>query len=136
MLMNSRQPRKQRLFRYHAPLHVRQRFVRAHLSKELRKKLGKRSVRIHSGDGVKIIRGSFKGVSGKVTEVDLKKSIVFVDNCKRKKASGKEFLAPLALSKLVVVELSKQSAAKQEQVKSVAVKQAVVKQEPKPVEKK
>lgn len=121
------------MFRYHAPLHVRQKFVRAHLSRELRKKTGKRSVRIHSGDGVKIIRGSFKGVSGKVTEVDLKKSVVFVDNCKRKKASGKEFLAQIALSKVVVTDLSKPVAAKKESA-SPTEQKPVQKIEAKPVQ--
>ena len=39
------------------------------LSKNLRKKYGKRSVRIVEGDSVKVVRGEFNGVDGKVTKV-------------------------------------------------------------------
>ena len=40
----------------------------------LRKKYGKRSVRILEGDAVKVIRGEFSGVDGKVTKVSLIKN--------------------------------------------------------------
>ena len=39
------------------------------LSKDLRKKYGKRSARVVEGDSVKVIRGEFNGVDGKVTKV-------------------------------------------------------------------
>ena len=40
----STQPRKQRKYRWKAPLHVLGDFVRAHLSKDLRKKYGTRNL--------------------------------------------------------------------------------------------
>ena len=41
--IKSKQPRKQRKYRRYAPLHIKQRFVSAHLSKELHKKYNKRN---------------------------------------------------------------------------------------------
>ena len=46
---SSRQPRKQRKYVFNAPLHIRHKLVSANLSKELRKKYGKR---ITSGEDI------------------------------------------------------------------------------------
>ncbi len=72
------QPRKQRKYRYNAPLHVKQKFVRAHLSPALRKKHGMRSVRVRSGDTVKIVRGTYRGKEGKVDRVNVNQGRIFV----------------------------------------------------------
>ena len=55
------QPRKQRKFRYNAPIHVRGAFLHATLADDLRKKYGKRSFRVVTGDTVKVLRGEFAG---------------------------------------------------------------------------
>ena len=58
---SSKQPRKQRKYAANAPLHLRKKFVSANLSKDLRKKQGKRNIPLRKGDIVKIMRGKFKG---------------------------------------------------------------------------
>jgi len=77
----------------------------AHLSKELREKLGFRSIPLRKGDKVRVMRGEFKGVKGTVIKVDLKKLKVYVDSVKRKKVSGREVNVPLDPSNLEVIEL-------------------------------
>ena len=72
----SSQPRKQRKYRYNAPLHIKQKFVSTHLSKNLRDKYKKRNINLRKGDSVKVMRGQFKNKSGKVEEVNLKKTLV------------------------------------------------------------
>src|SRR3990167_9528580 len=62
----STQPRKQRLYRYVAPLHVKQTFMQVHLSKELRAKYGMRALSVRKGDTVKVMRGQFVKKEGKV----------------------------------------------------------------------
>ena len=104
---SSKQPRKQRKYRRNAPLHLRHKFVSAHLSKELRKKLGFRSIPLRRGDKVRVMRGEFKGVKGTVIKVDLKRLKVYVDNVKRKKVSGREVNVPLDPSNLEVIELTR-----------------------------
>ena len=94
---------KQRKFRCNAPLHVRHKFMSAHLSKELRKQLGKRSLPVRKGDEVKVMRGKFAGTTGKVSDVDLKRLKVFLENVKGKQISGKEVSIPLEPSNLLII---------------------------------
>lgn len=103
--MVSSQPRKKRKALYNAPMHVRQKLVSAHLSKELRKEKKKRSLPVKKGDRVKVLRGSFKGRSGKVTRVSLNTCRVFVEGLLVKKQSGKEVQAPIQPSNIVITEL-------------------------------
>lgn len=100
------QPRKQRKYRHNAPLHIRQKFVSAHLSKELRKKYSRRSISIRKGDNVKVMRGQFRNKQGKVEEVDLKKILVYISGIEVSKKDGTKARRPLHPSNLLVTELN------------------------------
>ena len=86
--VSSSQTRKQRKYRANAPLHIRNKFVSANLSKELRKKLGTRNIAIRKGDTVKIMRGSFSTKTGKVNSVDLKRMRISIEGIQKKKKDG------------------------------------------------
>jgi len=101
----SKQRRKQRKYRYNAPLHLRGKFLNVHLSKELRKKTGKRAVRLRKGDKVTILRGNFKKKEGKVERVDMKKSKVYVSKIENERKEGTKVLVPLDPSNLMITEL-------------------------------
>ena len=103
---SSKQPRKQRKYRYNAPLHTRRKFLSAHLSKELREKLGKRSLEIRKGDRVQVMRGKYRGIVGKVDMVSMKDSKAYLENVRKKKADGKEMLIALDPSNLMIVEIA------------------------------
>jgi large subunit ribosomal protein L24 len=102
----STQPRKKRKYRHNAPMHIRQKFVSAHMDKNLRKSYGKRSLPVRKGDEVIVLRGEFKKKKGSVTRVDLKKSRVFIDNVKKKKVSGQEFELPVDPSNIMITKLN------------------------------
>ncbi len=89
-----------------SPLHIKQKFAHSHLSKELRKKYGKRSVSLRKGDKVKIIHGMFKKHEGKVENIDLKKTRVFVNGVEITKRDGTKKLLPLHPSNLMITELN------------------------------
>ena len=55
------------------------------LSKNLRKKYGKRSVRIVEGDSVKVVRGEFNGVDGKVTKDSTSNYGLTIEGVKKEK---------------------------------------------------
>ncbi len=101
--MVSSKPRKQRKALYSAPLHRRQKMVSAHLSKELREKFGRRSLPVRKGDEVAVVRGSFRGKTGKVERVELKKLRVFVEGLVRRKSDGSEVKVPIHPSNLVII---------------------------------
>ena len=100
------QPRKQRKFRFNAPLHTRQKFVRAHLSKELREKYGKRSCSLKTGDKIKVMRGGFRGKTGKVERIDLKKSRIYITGIESVKKEGTKYLIPLEPTNLMITDLN------------------------------
>lgn len=101
--MKSKNPKKQRRALHQAPLHKRQKLVAAHLSKPLIKKYKTRSLPVRKGDEVKIMRGKFKKITGKVSRVDLKKLKVYIENVKRKKVSGEEVMVPIHPSNLLII---------------------------------
>lgn len=107
-MIESSKPRKQRHFRFNAPMHARQHFVHAHVDKELGAKLGmkRRAVQISRGDTVRVMSGSKKGTSGKVTRVDLRTGRVFIDSLMRKNARGKEHGVGISSSNVYITALN------------------------------
>lgn len=102
----SSQPRKQRKYRANAPMHLKRKFVSVNLSKELRKKEGKRNIPIRKNDKVKICRGKFKGKEGKILEVNLKKSKVIIEGIQVKKMDGSKANVKMQPSNLQIIELT------------------------------
>lgn len=101
----STKPKKQRKYRYNAPLHIKNSFLNVHLSKELRLKHGKRAVRARKGDKAKVIVGTFKGKIGTIEKVDIKKAQIFLSGVESIKKEGTKSLYPLQPSNLVLTEL-------------------------------
>ena len=102
----SSKPRKQRKYKTGAPLHTRQKFVHAHLSKDLRKKYGKRSVGVRKGDKVRVITGKFMKHEGKVEEISLKEANVFVNGIETTKRDGTKKMLALHPSNIMIIELN------------------------------
>ena len=102
----SKLPRKQRKFRANAPSHIRHKMVSAHLSDTLRKRYGKRNVPIHKNDEVKIMKGEFKGKTGKIDSVDLKKLRVMIGGIYRTKKDGTKVSVYFNPSNLLIKELN------------------------------
>lgn len=85
---SSKQVRKQRKYLHNLPLHLQNKMMSAHLSKELRDKYEKRSIPIKKSDEVKVMRGKFKGRQGKIIQVQVQKRRVAVENIQRSKTDG------------------------------------------------
>lgn len=103
---SSKQPRKQRKYRANAPLHLRKEFVSVNLSKELRKKMGKRNIPAKKGDKVKVFVGKFKGKTGKILSVNLKTSKIIVEEMQIKKQDGSKANVKLQPSNLQIIEMA------------------------------
>lgn len=103
----SSKPSKRRKAFYSRALHYLGKEMSAHLSKELRKKLNRRSLKLRKGDTVKVMRGDKKyvGKQAKVVEVNRVKKQVFLENVVRKKANGTEVLVPFRPSNLMIVSI-------------------------------
>ncbi|MEM1946761.1 MAG: 50S ribosomal protein L24 [Candidatus Caldarchaeum sp.] len=104
--MSSQKPRKQRFRRFNAPKHILVKFMSAHLSPELRAKYRRRSLPLRVGDTVKVMKGGFKGVEGKVKSVDVKRQMVYVENVSRKKADGSTVDVPIRVPNVMLTQLN------------------------------
>ncbi|MBS7658496.1 MAG: 50S ribosomal protein L24 [Candidatus Bathyarchaeia archaeon] len=102
----SSKPSVQRKILYNAPMHVRRKLLSARLSKELREKYGAKTLPVRKGDVVKIMRGDYAGVEGKVSEVDTKKIRIYVENVTREKTSGSTVKVPIHPSKVMIIGLN------------------------------
>ena len=102
----SKQPRKQRKFIARAPLHIKRKLLSVNLSKELRKKQGKRNVVARKGDIVKIMRGKFKKKQGKIIEIKTKLGKIYIEGIQAKKMDGSKTNVPLKASNLQIIELN------------------------------
>ena len=78
----------------------------AHLSKELRQKYKRRSIGLRKGDKVKVMRGQFKKKIGKVDQIDLKRTVVYVEGIDIIKKEGSKALFPIDPSNLMITELN------------------------------
>lgn len=106
-MIQSSKPRKQRKFRYTAPMHARQKLVHARIAKELAARLAikKRNTEIRKGDTVKVMSGGSKGKSGKVASVSLRKGVILIEGIVRKNAKGKELPIPIRPSNVYITDL-------------------------------
>ncbi len=108
--ISSVQPRKQRKYRYNAPIHVKGAFLHAPLATDLREKYGKRSFRVVTGDTVKILRGEYAGTEGVVDKIDVQNSKFLVHGVSIKKANGEEVSRPIDPSKVMITKLNTKDA--------------------------
>ena len=76
---------------YRATFQTRSKQLGSALSKDLQKKYGKRSVRVNEGDSIKIVRGEFKGVDGKISKISTQKTSVSIEGVKKEKTKGDKF---------------------------------------------
>ena len=99
-------PDTERKKRYNAKLHKKKDFLHVHVSKDLRKKLkiNTRSLLIHKGDKVKVMRGFARGKAGKVTRVNYIKVKVYVEGVTKRTARGKEVALGIDPSNLLLLE--------------------------------
>ncbi len=118
----SKETAKQRKYLYNAPLHVKRKFLSANLSKTLRAKVGKSSLPVRLGDEVIIKRGSYKGSTGEIVSVFIKKGYVHIKGITTKKTDGTEVQVPQQPSNLQIISLNLDDAKRVGNVKSDTTK--------------
>lgn len=91
---------------YGATHFARSKLLSSHLSKELQQKYNRNSIRITEGDTVRVMRGEFKGVTGKITKVSTKKNGAAVEGIKKEKLKGGNLDVFIHTSNLLVTDLN------------------------------
>jgi large subunit ribosomal protein L24 len=72
----------------HVPKHVRDAMIGATLADTLRQQYGRRSARVTKGDSVKVLRGEYSGIEGKVEKVNTKRGTLAIEGIQREKVRG------------------------------------------------
>jgi len=106
MKSKTSKPSKQRKRLFNAPYHIRSKILSAHLSSELQKSYRTRSIPVRKGDAVRVLRGDYKGVEGKVVRVDRKKYRIFIEGITREKSDGTTVFIPIHPSKVEIIRLN------------------------------
>ncbi len=91
---------------YGAPAHRRSRGIGANLSPELKAQYGMRGIRVREGDSVKVMRGEYKGIEGKVNKVHTKEGRLAIEGIQREKVKGGNIPVLIHASKVMVVGLN------------------------------
>jgi large subunit ribosomal protein L24 len=78
----------------------------ARLSDDLAGRHKTRRIPLRSGDRVRIMRGEFAGLEGKVERVEYSTGRIFVEGMTREKAAGISSKLPVHSSKVLVTDLN------------------------------
>ena len=90
----------------HLPKHRRDRMVSAVLEDSLRKQYGRKNIRVVKGDSVRVMRGEYKGVEGKVEKVNTEQAIFNIEGIQREKIRGGQVKVPINSSNVMVISLN------------------------------
>lgn len=86
--------------------HKRDKFLGANLSENLREQHSKRSMRVIKGDTVRILRGEYVGIEGKVEKVNTEKSTLSIEGVQREKIRGGNVKVQVHASNVQIISLN------------------------------
>jgi large subunit ribosomal protein L24 len=92
--------------RYTAHNWKKHKLLAAPLSAELRQTYSTRSLPVRNGDTVKITRGDFSGVEGKVSDIDTVRQRLFVEGVTREKVAGTSEKVSVHCTKVMITKLN------------------------------
>jgi large subunit ribosomal protein L24 len=86
--------------------HKRDKFLGANLSINLREQHNKRSMRVIKGDTVRILRGEYVGIEGKVEKVNTQRSTLAIEGVQREKIRGGNVKVQVHASNVQIISLN------------------------------
>ncbi len=89
-----------------APAHIKRKMLVSHLSEDLYQKHRTKKLSVRTGDSVRILRGDFAGLEGKVETIDYSSGRLYVEGMTREKAAGVASKLPVHVSKVVLTNLN------------------------------
>jgi large subunit ribosomal protein L24 len=90
----------------HIPKHKRDRMIGSSLSQHLREQYKKKSIRVVKGDSVKVMRGEYSGIEGKVEKVNTKRGALSIEGIQREKVRGGNVKVQIHSSNVMISSLN------------------------------
>src|SRR5687767_9985365 len=88
------------------PKHQRDKMIGAVLEDSLRKQYGRKNIRVIKGDSVRVMRGEYKGVEGKVEKLNTEQATFHIEGIQREKIRGGQVKVPIHSSNVMVISLN------------------------------
>jgi large subunit ribosomal protein L24 len=109
--------------------HKRDKFLGGNLSENLRKQHSRRSMRVIKGDTVRILRGEYVGIEGKVEKVNSERSTLSIEGVQREKIRGGNVKVQIHASNVQIISLNTDDEYRIKGTKKTKDKNATVKKE-------
>lgn len=88
-----------------APKQLAERKLRSPLSRALREKYGRRNLRVIAGDTIKVVRGEYSGIEGKIEKVNMKRGSLAVEGIQREKVRGGNVKVEINSTNVIITDL-------------------------------
>src|SRR5438093_9984269 len=108
--------------------HKREKLLGANLSENMRKQHNKRSMRVIKGDTVRILRGEYVGIEGKVEKVNTEKSTLSIEGVQREKIRGGKVKVQIHASNAQIISVNTDDEYRMKGTQKVKEKMTKVKQ--------
>ena len=109
--------------------HKRDKFLGANLSENLREQHSRRSMRVIKGDTVRILRGEYVGIEGKVEKVNTERSTLSIEGVQREKIRGGNVKVQIHASNVQIISLNTDDEYRMKRTKKTKDKNTTVKKE-------
>ena len=90
----------------HTSKHVRDAMIHSTLDDNLREEYGKRSVRVIKGDNVRVMRGEYNGIEGKIEKVNTQRGTLAIEGIQREKVRGGNVKVQIHASNVKIIGLN------------------------------
>src|ERR687885_415284 len=110
------------------PKHIRDKSICSTLTDELREQYNRRSVRVIKGDTVRVMRGEYTGIEGKVEKVNTRRGTLSIEGVQREKVRGGNVKVQIHSSNVRVSGLNLDDKYRQNKIRSENQQQETEKQ--------
>jgi large subunit ribosomal protein L24 len=107
----------------HVSKHMRDRSIAAHLGDNLRQQYRLRSYRVIKGDTVRVVRGEYSGIEGKVESVDTMTGGLAIEGIQREKVRGGNVKVRIHSSNVMITNMNLDDKYRQERLQEQSSKE-------------
>jgi large subunit ribosomal protein L24 len=90
----------------HTPKHVRDAMIHSTLADNLREEYRRRSIRVIKGDNVRVMRGEYNGIEGKIEKVNTQRGTLAIEGIQREKVRGGNVKVQIHASNVKIIGLN------------------------------
>ena len=105
------------------PKHMRDHSIAAHLGDNLRQQYRLRSYRVIKGDTVRVVRGEYNGIEGKVESVDTMTGGLAIEGIQREKVRGGNVKVRIHSSNVMITSMNLDDKYRQERLQDQSSKE-------------